>query len=249
MDKKIDFNLKTIYILLYKKKQNTVSLQKKERRKEKMASKNTSSQCSIGSEIYNSRKNVLAMLATQQYNIQNHDQVSEFEVNRMQLDNQLDMLLQHKTKPRKVYIRYQWQKTLNKKNIEDIIQDLFILEEILTKNDTLLIVSKDPMNDPLQAELRLLYSRDNYFVIVQSLKALQFNVLNHDLVPPHRIMDDEEVEELMKKFNIKDKSYLPKLSRFDPAAQAIGIRPGEVCEIIRDSTTAIEAPYCRVCVE
>ncbi len=40
----------------------------------------------------------------------------------------------------------------------------------------------------------------------------------------------------------------PDISRFDPAAQAIGIRPGEVCEIIRPSKTAISAPYYRICI-
>ena len=41
----------------------------------------------------------------------------------------------------------------------------------------------------------------------------------------------------------------PELSRFDPVAQAIGIRPGQVCKITRSSKTAIEAPYYRICFQ
>ena len=43
-------------------------------------------------------------------------------------------------------------------------------------------------------------------------------------------------------------NQFPIISRFDPVAQSIGIRPGQVCEIIRPSKTAIIAPYYRVCV-
>ena len=38
--------------------------------------------------------------------------------------------------------------------------------------------------------------------------------------------------------NIQDDN-IPNISRFDPVAQVIGIRPGEYCEIIRPSKTGI----------
>ena len=46
-----------------------------------------------------------------------------------------------------------------------------------------------------------------------------------------------------------DDNQLPEISRFDPVAQAIGMRPGNICEIIRPSKTAIYAPYYRICVQ
>ena len=39
-----------------------------------------------------------------------------------------------------------------------------------------------------------------------------------------------------------------EISRFDPAALAIGIRPSQVCEIIRKSPTSINSKYWRICV-
>jgi DNA-directed RNA polymerase subunit H (RpoH/RPB5) len=50
------------------------------------------------------------------------------------------------------------------------------------------------------------------------------------------------------KYNITDKNQFPDISRFDPVARAIGLRPGQVCHIIRPSKTAIETDYYRVCV-
>jgi len=37
-------------------------------------------------------------------------------------------------------------------------------------------------------------------------------------------------------------------SSIDPVAQVIGIRPGQVCEIIRPSKNAIKGYYYRICV-
>ena len=47
--------------------------------------------------------------------------------------------------------------------------------------------------------------------------------------------------------DIINNEQFPDISRFDPVAQVIGIRPGQVCEILRPSKTAITAPYYRIC--
>jgi DNA-directed RNA polymerase subunit H (RpoH/RPB5) len=52
----------------------------------------------------------------------------------------------------------------------------------------------------------------------------------------------------MKKYNIVDKNQFPDISRFDPVAQVIGLRPGQVCHILRPSKTAILTDYYRVCI-
>ena len=52
----------------------------------------------------------------------------------------------------------------------------------------------------------------------------------------------------MTKYNITDKVQFPDISRFDPVARVIGLRPGQVCNITRASKTAIETNYYRVCV-
>jgi DNA-directed RNA polymerase subunit H (RpoH/RPB5) len=52
----------------------------------------------------------------------------------------------------------------------------------------------------------------------------------------------------MEKYNIKNKSLFPYISRFDPVARVIGLRPGQVCHIVRPSKTSIKANYYRVCI-
>ena len=95
--------------------------------------------------------------------------------------------------------------------------------------------------------LKHIWESDKIFIILQPLLRLQFNILEHILVPQHRILSEVEKINIKKRYNIMTDDEFPELKRFDPVAQAIGIRPGEVCEIIRPSKTAISAPYYRIC--
>ena len=78
--------------------------------------------------------------------------------------------------------------------------------------------------------------------------SLQFNILEHEMVPKHIKLDEKEIEEVKKRYNIIDNSQIPEISRFDPVAIAIWLRAGEICKIIRASITAITGLYYRYCV-
>jgi DNA-directed RNA polymerase subunit H len=129
-----------------------------------------------------------------------------------------------------------------------MIDDLFNLEEILKKDDTLFIIIKDEINETLTNELKHIWESDGIFIVIENIKRLQFNILDHELVPEHTILPESEVVNIMKKYNITDKIQFPDISRFDPVARAIGLRPGQLCHIVRPSKTAIEADYYRICI-
>ena len=191
----------------------------------------------------------------QGYKVDDYDNFSINEVNSMKMNNQLDMLLEksdeHVTaeNPKnKIYIRYYLSARPAAKNIQEMIDDLFILTETLKKTDTLLIIIKDDPNETLINELKHIWESEGIFIIVESIKRLQFNILEHILVPPHRVLAESEVIEVMKKYNVVNKTQFPDISRFDPVARVIGLRPGQLCHIIRPSKTAIETNYYRICV-
>jgi DNA-directed RNA polymerase subunit H (RpoH/RPB5) len=148
---------------------------------------------------------------------------------------------------KKIYIKYYIAKALRPNNLQEMIDDLFVIEEILTKKDTLLVVVKDDLNETLINTVKHIWESEGIFIILIPLKRLQFNILEHSLVPQHRILSEDEKNAVKKKYNIEDNQF-PELIRFDPVAQAIGIRPGQVCEIIRPSKTAITALYYRICI-
>jgi DNA-directed RNA polymerase subunit H (RpoH/RPB5) len=216
---------------------------------------NTNSSVLI-SQIYQSRKTILELMDKQGFDVNGYSNFSVSEVNAMKQNNQLDMLLETKNdeigekspNSKKVYIRYYLAKTIRPANIQEMIDDLFILSETLKKTDTLYIIIKDNVNETLINELKDIWERDGIFIVIESIKCLQFNILNHSLVPPHRIMSDDEVKKVMIRYNISDNVEFPDISRFDPVARAICLRPGQVCHILRPSKTAITADYYRICV-
>ena len=190
----------------------------------------------------------------QGYNVDDYTNFSINEVNSMRQNNQLDMLLEKKEedlatkRKNKIYIHYYLGKQIKTANIQEMIDDLYNLEETLTKDDTLFIIIKDEVNETITNELKHIWEKDGIFIVVESIKRLQFNILNHSLVPDHRVMNDVEVAEVMKKYNINSLVEFPDISRFDPVARVIGLRPGKVCHIIRSSKTSVTADYYRVCV-
>jgi DNA-directed RNA polymerase subunit H (RpoH/RPB5) len=209
---------------------------------------------SLISAVYKSRANLLELMKMQGYNVNEYEGFSVNEVNTMKLNNQLDMILQKNTddedtkrKP-KIYIRYYLAKSLRPQNLQEMIDDLFNIEEVLTKSDTLFIVVKDEVNETLSNALKHIWEQDKIFIVIQNLKRLQFNILKHVLVPSHRVLTISETAQIRKRYNVMSDNQFPDISRFDPVAQAIGIRPGQVCEIIRPSKTAISAPYYRICM-
>ena len=211
---------------------------------------NTSS--SIISQLYKTRETILTHLDNQGYNVDEYTNFSINEVNSLHQNSQLDMLLEKKTndsnKTNKVYVKYYLGKILQH-NIQEIVDDLYGIEDLLVKgNDDLIIITKDELNDKNLQKLKYIWSKENIFITVFSIKHLQFNVLKHVMVPQHRVLSQFETDNVKKQYNIDSDDKFPEISRFDPVAKAIGIKPGQVCEIIRPSKSSINSYYYRICV-
>lgn len=216
-----------------------------------MTSQNSSA---LISTVFTSRNIILDLMGKQGYNIEDYANFSISEVNSMKQNNQLDMLLEKKEedpvtkRKNKIYVRYYLGKTIRPANLQEMIDDLFNLEEILKKDDTLFIIIKDEINETLTNELKHIWETDGIFIVIENIKRLQFNILDNKLQPKFDIVPESEVVNIMKKYNITDKIQFPDISRFDPVSRAIGLRPGQLCHIVRSSKTAIEANYYRLCV-
>lgn len=200
--------------------------------------------------IYKSRKTILDILDYQDYNVADYDKFTINEIDAMNTNDQLDMLIQHTKDTRKIYIKYYLNaKQLRPPNLDDIIEDLFVIENVLTKTDTLIIITQEEPNDTIVTKLKYLYDHDGIFVVIHNIKRLQFNILNHTLVPDCEVLTEPQVNELKKTFNISnEKIQLPEISRFDPQSLAMCLRPGQVCCFKRDSATAMKCNYYRICV-
>ncbi len=76
----------------------------------------------------------------------------------------------------------------------------------------------------------------------------EINVMEHYLVPRHRVLSKEEAEQVLKKYGITP-YQLPYILVSDPVVKALNAKPGDIIEIIRDSPTAGKAVYYRLVVK
>jgi DNA-directed RNA polymerase subunit H (RpoH/RPB5) len=183
------------------------------------------------------------------FDIKQYANFSINEIDAMYTNNQLDMLLTNDETEQKAYIKYYLSaKQIKPDSLDDIIEDLFDIESVLTKKDVLIVIIEDEPNDTIITKIKYLYDRNGIFVVVHNIKRLQFNILNHRLVPSCEILNDGEIEDLKKKYKMTSTTQLPEISRFDPQALAVCLRPGQVCKFQRESLTAMNYDYYRVCI-
>ena len=73
-------------------------------------------------------------------------------------------------------------------------------------------------------------------------------VPDHVYVPKHEIMTKKEAQKVLEEFNCKP-TELPLIFVTDPAILGLGVKPGDMIRIKRQSGTAGESVYYRYVVE
>lgn len=202
------------------------------------------------SKIYNSRNILLTQLSRAGYSTVAYDHASIEEVNAMDINSQLDMMLIHDNKT-KLYVNYHiGEDRFSERTLNSLCNSIFGDANegpILSKDDTLIIIIMEDVTESVTNHLMRLYDRYGYFIIPRPIDQLQFNILEHKLVPQHTIVHNDDVPGLLLRYHAS-LEHLPKLSRFDPVARAICIRPNQICEIKRPSNSACSSLYYRVCI-
>lgn len=204
-------------------------------------------------KLYKSRLNLLNQLEYLGYDITPFINFSNKEIDAMNSNDSLNMLLSHTESDKKVYVEYFSQgdkktSSFNKKHLDDLVDRRFELDVAIDKKDTLIVVVEDEPNEGLVMRMKQVYEQDDIFVVVHNIDRLQYNILEHNMVPRGNVLSKDESANIMKKYNIKNNLQLPEISRFDPQALALCLRPNEICEFDRKSLTAVSTKYYRICV-
>jgi DNA-directed RNA polymerase subunit H (RpoH/RPB5) len=198
--------------------------------------------------IYKSRNTMIEQLRNLDYDMTDYAEFSINEIDAMNTNNQLDMLVSRED-GQKIYVKYLLNiKQLRKDNLDQLIEDLYDIETVLEKKDTLIIITNEEPNDTITQRIKYVYDHSGIFIVLHYIKRLQFNILKHTLVPNAQILKEDELESLKEQYNLKTLMDLPEISRFDPQALALCLRPKQVIKIDRKSDTALEYNYYRVCV-
>ena len=76
----------------------------------------------------------------------------------------------------------------------------------------------------------------------------KYDLFNHAYVPKHILLSEEEVQSVLKQYEIKPYK-LPHIKSSDPGARAISAKTGSVIKVLRKSSTAGKAIAYRYVVD
>ena len=196
--------------------------------------------------LYKSRKNTITYLELEGFDCSNFHNFTLNDIHTMMNFKQLDMLVENNEK--KAFVKYHLENTLRNNVLYEYIEEIFNVEKILTKDDNFVIIIYDKPNDTLIQLLKNIWEQEKIFITVLSIKHTQFNILEHIMVPKHKKLSEKEKEAVKEKYNIINDNEFPEISRFDPVAKILFLKPGELCEIKRYNKTSIENIFYRICI-
>lgn len=213
------------------------------------SSRNTSN---LTSEIFKSRETILSVLQGLEYDTEAFQFKSFAEIDKMQMTDQLNMLIEHKKDAKRVFLAFHLKANL--RDLDPFVDEYFgshSEKAALNNDDWLILIVNEKKNEnmieSMHMKLRQVYEKNNIFITVMTLPRLQYNILHHELYSPHIILSDQEKQEVMKTYYVENDEDFPSISRFDAVANLIGLRPGQMVRIVRPSLTAITSNYYRVC--
>ena len=196
-------------------------------------------------DVYQSRKNIIKYLELEGYDCSDFNNFTLNDIHTMINTKQLDILCE---KDNKILVKYHLENTLRANVLYEYIEEFYNVDNVLNKNDNFVIVLYDKPNDTLIQLLKSIWEQDGIFITIFSIKNTLFNILDHVMVPKHKKLNQEEKKNIMMKFNITSEEEIPEISRFDPVAIILFLRPGELCEITRYNKTSIKNIFYRICI-
>ena len=124
-----------------------------------------------------------------------------------------------------------------KLNIEKIKQFFEIMNKCKVDSGIIIIPSSGKISQ--QAQQKIDEKNTQIQVEVFSLGELVVNITEHELVPKHILLSEEEKQILLKRYKIKS-SQLPKILINVPVARYLGFKRGrgQLVKIVRISETA-----------
>jgi DNA-directed RNA polymerase I, II, and III subunit RPABC1 len=207
-------------------------------------------------KLFKSRGVICDMLQVRGYNL---DLYNNFSINEVELMfkgsekkttpelGSLDMTVKNSLGGN-LYVKYLLASKLRTQNFKLLIDGM--LEDYLKKGDEVVFVLKDSVNnmDVFDSMLESYLSINGVFIQIFSLDNLLFNITKHELVPKMRVMSPDEASEVLERFSAAP-NQMPQILKSDPQAKFLGVRKGDMCEIIRPSETAGNSVTYRMCLK
>jgi DNA-directed RNA polymerases I, II, and III subunit RPABC1 len=135
------------------------------------------------------------------------------------------------------YIKFILHTKLRLANLKTLVDNM--IEDYVKSGETIIFVVKDKINniESFDTFLNNYLEEENIMVQIFWIDTLLYNITKHELVPPMRILNEEEKKDIFIKANISNFNQLPIIIRNDPVSKFYGMKRGDLAEITRPSVT------------
>ena len=199
---------------------------------------------SIVNKIFKSRHIILDMIKNRGYKTDKYENFSDNEIDIMMSntskntsdDGPLDMTFENNNK---LYVKYLINQKLRINNLTNLVEDIIMTK--LKENDTLIVITPDKVtNDIFDEFIETIFQKNKIFVQLFWIDTLMINITEHNLVPKHVLIDEQEKQSILEKYNLSSFNQLPVILKSDPVAKYHGGKRGDIFKILRDSETSGE---------
>ena len=178
--------------------------------------------------LYKCRKTIIELLRDRKYNVPlvfDCEKFSDFK--QLHINKQLDIFVKE---PKKCYVKFIVLNKTRPQLIREYIEDI---QSKYTEADgnIILILKNKPHNSLFKVSKE--YKNIQFFW----LDELVNNITHHRLNPKFEKLSENEIVELLKKYNLKSKLSLPLMLPTDAISKYFNFKSGDVCRITKISPT------------
>lgn len=208
----------------------------------------------LSSYLYETRFIILEMLEQRGFQVDHYKNFTEAEMNAVarEIKTQSPEPIVATTDKEHIEVHYLLDKNNpTQKTMETFVGNILSKrdEELEKLDNTLIVITKSKPSQSVQECIVSLYEKTNTFVQIFPIRTLTYNVTKHTFVPKHTRLPISIFENEMKEtYALKSPEELPHILESDPVAKFIGLRPGDICQIIRPSLSAGVHTTFRYCV-
>jgi DNA-directed RNA polymerases I, II, and III subunit RPABC1 len=192
--------------------------------------------------LFNIRKTVIEMLQDRNYIVPQSELINFDDFSIKFKNKNLDIYIDNSENDKgKVYVYFHNEnKTIPKVELKNLLSKT--IETYNDENIKLIILLKEKGNGSILKEInKEIYKNVEIFMN----KNMIFNITHHEFVPKHIILSEEEEKEVLDKYSTPI-NKLPKILKTDPVAKYYGMKPNQICKIIRNSPEVGDYLYYRL---
>lgn len=115
------------------------------------------------------------------------------------------------------------------------------------QTDDIIVILNEPYNEAFDKMSIQMWQRQKVRMIFLHIKQVVVNLMEHQLVPPHRKLTKDETKVELERLSVTEKSQLPLIKHHDIQARLLGLVPGDIVEVLRPSPTAGVMRVLRIC--